>query len=144
MPEESRLTKLIAQQIGIETDRAKRLAGLREKVSIAAARLLLLEMSLDSEKHAAILSEMLEILKGVPLGTSLWEHELEAYVDEALVRKEFEDGVGEETTALILLKEELRRTKDEGLTLLFHNIEEDQKKNNNTIQAIVKNLYKID
>ena len=49
---------------------------MKDKVGIAAARLLLLEMHLNAEKHAAILTEMLEILKKAPPGVSTWDYEL--------------------------------------------------------------------
>jgi rubrerythrin len=136
--------QLIKRQISIEGEQVKRLTEARKKISIAAARLLLLEMRLDSEKHAAILTEMLEILKGVPSGRSLWEHELEEFIGEALVKKEFEEHVMKESGALTQLKEELKHTKDESLKLLLQNIEEDEKKHDRIIQTMVRNLYKID
>ena len=143
MPQESKLAQLITQQINVENDYIKCLCDVREKVGVAAARLLLLEMRLDSEKRAAILTEMLEILRGVPAGTSLWDHTLEEYVDDVLVRKEFEEQVRKETDTLACLKKEMTHTKDEGLKLLWQNIEEDEKKHDRIIQTIIRNLYKI-
>ena len=144
MPQESRLAQLITQQIGVENDYLQCLSDLRDKVGIAAARLLLLEMFLDSQKRVAILTEMLEVIRGVPPGKSLWDHTLEEYVDEALVRKQFEEQVRKETNTLANLKREITHTKDEGLRLLWQNIEEDEKKHNKIIQTIISNLYKID
>jgi rubrerythrin len=141
---ESRLAELITQQIEVEKEHVRHLCEISKKVTIAAARLLLLEMRLDSEKHAAILTEMLEILGGIPVETSLWEHELEEYVDEVLVKREFEEHVEKGVVALAQLKEEVKHRKDEGLKLLFENIEEDEKKHHKIIQAIASNLYKID
>lgn len=135
---------MITKQIEIEKEHAKHLHEVSKKVTIAAARLLLLEMRLDSEVHAAILTEMLEILGGVPVETSLWEHELEEYIDEALVKKEFEEHVKKETITLACLKEEVKHRKDESLKLVFENFEEDEKKHHKIIQTIVRNLYKID
>lgn len=144
MSQESKLMQLIKQQIDIERDQVKRLIEARKKVRVAAARLLILEICLDSEKHAAILTEMLEILKKVPPDTSLWEHELEEYVGEALARKEFEEHVTTESDVLTRLKEELKHTKDESLKLLLQNIEEDEKKHHGIIQTIIHNLYKME
>jgi hypothetical protein len=144
MPRESKLMQLITHQISVEKEQIKHLTKLRERVGIAAARLFLLEMRFDSEKHAAILTEMLEILRRLPPGISLWEHELEQYVDETLVRREFEEHVKIESDILAHLKEELKHTKDMGLKLLLQNIEEDEKKHHGIIHALVRNLYKID
>lgn len=141
---ESRLVGLITQQIEIEKEHAKHLRDVSKRVTIAAARLLLLEMRLDSEKHAAILTEMLEVIGGVPVEKSLWNLRLEEYVDEALVKREFEDHVKKEIVALKQLKEEVKHRNDESLKLLFENIEEDEQKHHKIIQSIVRNLYRID
>jgi len=144
MPQESRFIQLIEQQITAERESAKHITELRKKVGIAAARLLLLELLLESEKHAAILTEMLEIVKGIQVDTLLWEHELEEYIDEALVKKEFEDHLKKESGALAQLKEELKQTKDEALKLLFQNMEEDEQRHHGIVRTLVRNLYKID
>ncbi len=141
---ESRLVGLITRQIEIEKEHAKHLRDVSKRVTIAAARLLLLEMRLDSEKHAAILTEMLEVIGGVPVEKSLWDLRLEEYVDEALVKREFEDHVKKEIVALKQLKEEVKHRNDESLKLLFENIEEDEQKHHKIIQSIVRNLYRID
>lgn len=140
----SRFIQLIEQQITAERESAKHITELRKKVGIAAARLLLLELLLESEKHAAILTEMLEIVKGIQVDTLLWEHELEEYIDEALVKKEFEDHLKKESGALAQLKEELKQTKDEALKLLFQNMEEDEQRHHGIVRTLVRNLYKID
>jgi rubrerythrin len=144
MPQESKVVQLIKQQITAERDHAKHVTELRKKVGIAAARLLLLELLLESEKHAAILTEMLEIIKGIHEGTLLWEHELEEYIDEVIVKKEFEDHLKKEGGALAQLREELKHNKDEALKLLFQNMEEDEKRHHGIVHTLVKNLYKID
>ena len=141
---ESRMVGLITQQIEVEKEYAKHLREVSKRVTVAAARLLLLEMRLDSEKHAAILTEMLEVLGGVPVEASLWEHKLGEYVDEALVKKEFEGHVRKEKAALEKLKDMVKDRKDETLRILFGNIEEDEKRHHKIIQSIVKNLYKMD
>jgi len=144
MPQESKLVQLINQQITAEREHAKHVTELRKKVGIAGARLLLLELLLESEKHAAILTEMLEILKGIHEGTLLWDHELEEYVDEAIVKREFEDHLKKKGGALAQLKEELKHNKDETLKLLFQNMEEDEKRHHGIVHTLVKNLYKIE
>jgi hypothetical protein len=52
MPQESKVVQLIKQQITAEREHAKHITEVRKKVDIAAARLLLLELLLESEKHA--------------------------------------------------------------------------------------------
>jgi rubrerythrin len=144
MSKENRLVTLIRQQINVEKEHVENLVDLRKKVGNAAARLLLLEMRLDSEKHVSILNEMLEILKEIPLDTTLWDHELEEYIGEAIVEKEFKENVTKENSALEHLKEELKHSKDESIKLLFQNIDEDEKKQNRTLKTMVENLYRTD
>jgi len=144
MPQESRLIQLVKQQINAETEYAKHITELRNKVNIAGARLLLLELLLESEKHAAILTEMLEIMKGIHGDFLLWDHRIEAYIDEVIVRKEFEDHLKKESGALTQLKEEVKKTKDPALKLLFQNIEEDEKRHHGIVQTLVRHLYEIE
>jgi len=144
MPQESRFIQLVKQQITAEREYSKHLTELRKKVDIAAARLLLLELLLESEKHAAILTEMLEIMQGTHGDVVLWEHELEEFIDEALVEKEFREHLKKESGALAQLKEEVKKTRDDALKLLFQNIEEDEKRHHGIAQILVRNLYKID
>jgi len=66
MEQKDKLIPLIKKQITIEKEHVKRITELEKKVRNAAAKLLLLEMRLDSEKHAGILTGILETLKGVP------------------------------------------------------------------------------
>lgn len=144
MPQESRFIQLVKQQITAEREYAKHITELRKKVDIAAARLLLLELLLESEKHAAILTEMLEIMKGTHGDVLFWDHEIEEYIDEVIVRKEFEDHLKKEGGALAHLKEEVKKTKDDALKLLFQNIEEDEKRHHGIVQILVRNLYRIE
>lgn len=141
MSNQEELIKLVKQQIGVEREYAKHLAEVKDKVGIAAARLLLLEMYLNSEKHATILTEMLGILKKVPSDTSLWEYELEEYTDEALVKKEFERHLEKESDTLKCLKTELKQRKDKDLELLLQSIEEDEKRNGRVLQAIMEEVF---
>ena len=144
MTQESKLLQLIKQQIEVEGDHVKSINVLRNKVGIVAARLLLLEMRLDSEKHIAVLTEMLEVLKKAHPQTILWDHVMEEYVDETLVRREFEEHVKKEDSVIAHLKDEVKHSKDEALKMLFQDIEDDEKKNNRLLETMVRNLYKID
>jgi rubrerythrin len=145
MPKESKLMNLIRQQIDVENEHIKNLVDLRKEVGNAATRLLLLEMRLDSEKHVSMLNEMLEILEGIPTNTSLWDLELEEYIDgvsRTRSEKEFREYVTKENSVLENLKEELKHSEDEGIKILFQNIDEDEKKQNRIVKTIVENLYR--
>jgi len=100
-------------------------------------------MRLDSEKHAGILTGILETLKGVPPSKTLWEYELEGYIDPIIVKKSLEEHVKMEADVLAHVEEEMKHTKDEGLKLLLRHIAEDEKKHQKILEEIVKNLYKI-
>jgi len=145
MPKENKLTNLIRQQIDVENEHIKNLVDLRKEVGNAATRLLLLEMRLDSEKHVSMLNEMLEILEGIPTNTSLWDLELEEYIDgvsRTRSEKEFREYVTKENSVLENLREELKHSEDEGIKILFQNIDEDEKKQNRMVKTIVENLYR--
>ena len=61
MSERERLVKLIKTHIKIEEEHVKQLTEMEETIGYAAAKLLLLEMKLDSQKHAGILNGILDI-----------------------------------------------------------------------------------
>lgn len=101
---------------------------LMKKVDTAAAQLLLLEMRLDSQKHANILGGILRVLKGIHPSKALWEYEIESYVDRIAVKRELENHVKMETEVLSHVEKEIGHTKDEGLKLLLQHIAYDEKK----------------
>ena len=143
MENKDKLIQLIKKQIGIERDHVKRIDELQKKVDTAAAKLLLLEMRLDSQKHASILGGILKVLKGIPPSKALWEYHMESYVDKLAVKKELENHVKMETDVLGHVEEEIKQTKDDGLKLLLQHIAEDEKKHHKILETIVRYAYKI-
>jgi rubrerythrin len=143
MEQHEKLIELIKTQIKIENEHVKRITEMNKKLGNAAAKLLLLEMRLDSQKHAGILTEILEILKGKPANKTLWEYHLEGYVDPFVVKRALEDHVKMETDVLAHVEEEMKHTKDEGLKLLLQHIAEDEKKHHKILETVAENMYKI-
>ena len=143
MEQNDKFVQLIKRQLEIENEIVKRIVEIEKKVGNAAARLLLLEMRLDSQKHAGILSGILDVIKGAPESKSLWQHKLEGYVDPIVVKKALEEHVGMEKDVLAHVEEEIRSTRDESLKLLLQHIAEDERKHHQILETIVKNLYKI-
>lgn len=143
MEEKEKLIQLVKKQIGIERELVKKIGEMEKKVGNAAAKMLLLEMRLDSQKHAGILTSILKILRGVPPSQTIWEYRLESYVDPFVVKKELENHMKMETAVLTHVEEEIKQTKDEGLKLLLQHIADDEKKHHKILETIVKYSYKI-
>jgi len=143
MEKREKLIQLIKKQIRIEKEHVKRIDELQKKVDTAAAQLLLLEMRLDSQKHANILGGILKVLKGIPPSKALWQYRIESYVDKLAVKKELENHVKMETEVLDHVEKEIKQTNDEGLKLLLQHIAEDEKKHHKILETIVKYSYKI-
>jgi rubrerythrin len=100
MKSNENMVKLIKRQIDIENEHVKHIAELEKEVDSAAARLLLLEMKFDSQKHAGILEGILEVLAGIPPSKPLWDYPMESYVDRITVRKALENHVKMEADVL--------------------------------------------
>ena len=143
MERKERITELLKKQIGIENDHVGRLKELEKKVGTAAARLLLIEMRLDSTKHATILSEIIEIMNRLTPSQTLWSYKVDSYVDKQSVKKELENHVKMESDVIAHVEEEIRQTDDEGLKLLLEHIVADEKKHHQILETIVKYSYKI-
>jgi bacterioferritin (cytochrome b1) len=143
MASNEKLIQLIKKQIEIENEHVKRLTDLENKTDNAAAKLLLLEMKLDSQKHAGILDGILKVISGVPPSKTLWDYRLESYVDQLTVKKALENHIKMETDVLNQVQEQIRQTDDEGIRLLLQHIADDEKKHHKILETIVKNAYKI-
>jgi rubrerythrin len=143
MEDREKLAELLKKQIEIENMHVERIGELLNKVDTAAAQLLLLEMRLDSQKHASILGGILKMLKQMPPSKVLWSYQIESYVDKLVVKKELENHVTLETEVLKHVEEEMEQTKDEGLKLLLQHIAEDERKHHKILETIVKYSYKI-
>jgi rubrerythrin len=143
MERKAEVNELIKKQISIENDHITRLKELEKKVDTAAAKLLLIEMRLDSTKHAAILSEIYEIINKLAPSQTLWTYKIDSYVDKQSIRRELENHVKLESDVLAHVEEEIRQTDDEGLKLLLEHIAADEKKHHQILETVVKYSYKI-
>jgi rubrerythrin len=144
MAANEKLIQLIKKQIGIENEHVKHLTDLESKIDNAAAKLLLLEMKLDSQKHAGILDGILKVIDGMPPSKTLWDYRVENYVDKLAVKKALENHIKMETDVLHQVQEQIRHTDDEGIRLLLQHIADDEKKHHKILETIVKNVYKIE
>jgi len=143
METRERLIELIRKQIEIERENVRQVNETEKKVDNAAAKLSLLEIRLDSQKHADILNGILEVLRGVPPSKTLWEYRIESYIDPFVVKRELESHIKREDEMLDHVEEEIKQTKDEGLKLLLQHIADDERKHHDILEAIVKHLHKI-
>lgn len=143
MKANERLIQLLKKQITIENEHVQNIDELQKNTDSPVARLLLLEMKFDSQKHAGILNGILEVLAGVPPSKTLWDYRLESYVDQLDVKKELEGHIRREDEVVEHVQKEMRETDDEGLRLLLQHIGDDEKKHHKILETIVKNVYKI-
>jgi rubrerythrin len=136
------LIELIQEQVKIERESVARLAETERKVGTGAARLLLTEMRMDSQKHAGVLEAVLEMLKGTPSKSS-WERALNAFVDPILVKKELEyhKGLGNSMQTHIL--QEMKKTDDEAIRTLLQHLAEDERRHHEILDTIMERCYRI-
>ena len=143
METRERLIELIKKQIEIEENNVRQVSETEKKIDNAAAKMSLLEIQLDSQKHADILNGILEVLRGVPPSKTLWEYRIESYIDPFVVKRELESHIKREDEMLDHVEKEIKQTKDEGLKLLLQHIADDERKHHDILEAIVKHLHKI-
>jgi hypothetical protein len=124
-----------------EADMVNRVAKLEEKVHVAAGKLLLAELRHDSQKHEAILGEILKVFEDKPEIGQLWDARIESYVDMQVMKKELERHIQLETAMLRDIEAEIKETNDEALKILFTHIAEDEKKHHKNIELIIKKSY---
>ena len=124
-----------------EANMVNLVANLEEKVHTAAAKLLLAEMRFDSQKHEAILDEVLNVLEDKPQPELLWDARIESYVDMQVVKKELEKHMQLESDMLGDVEKEVKETNDEAVKTLLAHIAEDEKKHHKNIELIIKKSY---
>jgi len=143
METRERLIELIRAQIEVEKENVRQVTETEKKVDNAAAKLSLLEIRLDSQKHADILNGILEVLSGVPPSQTLWEYKISSYIDPFLVKGELENHEKREARMIDHVEEEIKQTKDEGIKLLLQHVLEDERKHHKILETIVKHLHKV-
>jgi len=143
METREKLIQLIKEQIEIEKENVRQVNETEKKVDNAAAKLSLLEIRLDSQKHADILNGILEVLGGVPASKTLWEHRIESYIDPFVVQRELENHEQREAEMIEHVEEEIKHTEDKGLKLLLQHVLDDERKHHKILETIVKHLHKV-
>ncbi len=136
------LTRLIREQIEIERQSVERLSDTEKKVGSSAAKLLLTEMRMDSQKHASVLEAVLEVLTGGPT-KPLWERALDSYVDPIILKREIENHKTLGKSMLTHIQGEIDNTRDEAIRTLLQHLAEDEKRHDEILSTIAEKCYKI-
>jgi len=137
------LVELIRDQIEIERESAERLTETAQKVGTGAAKLLLIEMRCDSQKHAAVLEAVLEALNGDESPKPLWQQAFSGYVDPIIVKREIENHKTLGKSMVAHIQKEMSRTNDEAVRTLLQHLTEDEKRHGEILDTIAQRCYGI-
>jgi len=137
------LVELIQEQIAIEKESVARLAETEKKVGSAAARLLLIELRMDSQKHAGVLEAVLETLRDHSSSKSSRERALHGFVDPAIVRKEIENHRALGKSMVTHLRKEMSKTDDEAILTLLEHLAQDEERHNEILDTVAQKCYRI-
>ncbi len=140
------LMDMVRVQIKLEKTTARTIRELEAAISNLAAKLFLAEMRFDTEKHAKILQTMWNLMKQVEperLARKFWNIETHDYVDALEVRELLKSHVTVETRMLEHVKEEMKRTDDAAVKLLFKHIINDERKHHRILETILDKAFKM-
>ena len=137
------LVKLIEEQIGIEKESVTMFAETEQRVGTGIAKLLLREMRMDSQKHASILEEVLETLKGNPSPNSSWQKATDRFIDPLVVKREIEKHKDLTKSMQAHLAREMSKTNDETILALLEHLAQDEKRHNEILDTIAKNCDRM-
>lgn len=143
MENREKLIQLIKEQIDVERGFVKESFELEGKVVNIAAKLLILEMRLDSEKHAGVLNGILEYLRDSTTSRTIWDPLIDIVFDPFIMEKIIGEHVKIEDKMLSYVQEERKHTNDEGIQVLLQHIADDEKKHHALFESIYKNSYKF-
>jgi len=141
MQSKNALVKMLQTHKATEASMVITCAKLEQQVHTAAAKLLLAEMRLDSQKHENILKEILLVLEGQAKPVNLWDARIQSFVDTQVMRKELERHIKLETVMLENVEKEIRESDDEAVKTLLTHIAEDEKKHHKNIELIIRKSY---
>jgi rubrerythrin len=141
MKSNTELIRMLKAHKKFEANMVDLVASLEGKVHTRAAKLLLVEMRLDSRKHEAIIDEVLNALEDKPQPQYLWEARIESYVDMQFMKMELEKHMQLESDMLRDTEEEIKETRDEALKTLLTHMAEDEKKHHQNLELIIKKSY---
>jgi rubrerythrin len=137
------LVDLIRDQIEIERESVERLAETQQKVGTGAAKLLLIEMRCDSQKHAAVLEAVLEALSGDQSSKPLWQRAFSGFADPIIVKREIENHKTLGKSMVAHIQEEMSKTSDEAVRTLLQHLTEDEKRHGEILDTIAQRCYSI-
>jgi len=139
------LVYVVQAQIKLEKGAARKIRKLEKATANLAAKLFLAEMRFDTEKHAKILQTMLDIMKQKEsqITRTLWTTKIQSFVDALVAKKMLEDHVKVETSMLKHMKEEMERTDDDALKLLFKHIADDEMKHHKIMETILEKAFEM-
>lgn len=137
------LVDLIQEQVEIEKESVARLSETEQKVGTGAARLLLVEMKCDSQKHAAILEAILEALKGAQSSKPLWQQAFDGFADPIIVKREIENHKTLGKSMVAHIQKEMSKTDDEAVRTLLQHLTEDEKRHSEILDSIAQRCYSM-
>jgi rubrerythrin len=137
------LIDLLREQVEIEKESVTRLSETEQKAGTRAAKLLLVEMRCDSQKHAAVLEAVVEALRGDPSSRPLWEQAFSVFVDPIIVKREIENHRTLCRSMEAHIEKEIGKTDDEGVRMLLQHLREDEKRHNEILDMIARKRYKV-
>ena len=137
------LIDLVREQVQIEKESAARLGETESKVGTGAAKLLLVEMRCDSQKHAAILEAILEVLEGAQSSKPLWQQAFSGFADTIMVKREIENHKTLGKSMVAHIQKEMSKTDDEAVRTLLQHLTEDEKRHNEILDMIAQKCYRM-
>ena len=134
---------LVREQVQIEKESAARLGETEQKVGTGAAKLLLVEMRCDSQKHAAILEAILEALEGAQSSKPLWQQAFSGFADPIMVKREIENHKTLGKSMVAHIQKEMSKTDDEAVRTLLQHLTEDEKRHSEILDTIAQRCYSM-
>jgi len=137
------LIELVREQAQIERESVARLSETEQKLGTGAAKLLLVEMRCDSQKHAAVLEAVVEALKSDQSAESLWQQAFSGFADPIIVKREIENHKTLSRSMAAHIQKEMSKTDDEAVRTLLQHLREDEKRHNDILDMIAQKCYRM-
>jgi rubrerythrin len=136
------LLSIIEKGLEIELQNIKMIKKTEKELKSAPIKLMLYQIRMDSTKHAEILKNLLELLKGKS-HQELYEFRLERYVGQTLSKRELQSHCDREHEMIERYQKALSLIDSPGLKMILEYLVDDEKRHHKMLTDLINKLHRL-
>ena len=136
------LVSIIEKGLEVELLNIKMIQETEKELKSAPIKLMLYQIRMDSTKHAEILKNLLELVKGKS-HQELYEFRLERYVGQTLSKRELQAHCDREKEMIERYEKAVSMTDNPGLKMILEYLVDDEKRHHKMLMDLINRLHRV-